>query len=83
MIFNKLKNIWIFLIIIAIYFCATGVDTMDEDASQYAIMSMEMKQTGNYLKVYELGKDYLDKPPFLFWTNSLISKKNFYICIIK
>jgi len=71
MIFNKLKNIWIFLIIIAIYFCATGVDTMDEDASQYAIMSMEMKQTGNYLKVYELGKDYLDKPPFLFWTNSL------------
>jgi len=54
-----------------VYFLAVGVDTMDEDASQYASMSREMKESGSYLQVYEQGKDYLDKPPFLFWINSV------------
>lgn len=71
MMLNRLKNIWIFPIIIAVYFCAIGVDTMNVDASQYASMSMEMKQSNSFLKVYDLGNDYLDKPPFLFWINSI------------
>ena len=41
---------------------------MDVDASQYASISMEMLQTGNLLEVYHRGYDYLDKPPFLFWS---------------
>lgn len=53
------------------YFFAVGVDTMDQDASQYIAMSREMKVSGSYLQVYEQGKDYLDKPPFLFWINAL------------
>lgn len=57
-------------LITVVYFLAVGVDTMDEDASQYASMSREMKESGSYLQVYEQGKDYLDKPPFLFWINS-------------
>ncbi|MBK8087071.1 MAG: glycosyltransferase family 39 protein [Chitinophagaceae bacterium] len=66
------KNIFLlFAIIIAVYFCAIGVDTMDVDASQYAAISREMKESGRYLQVYEQGKDYLDKPPFLFWISSL------------
>lgn len=66
------KNILLlFVIIIAVYFCAIGVDTMDVDASQYAAISREMKESGSYLQVYEQGKDYLDKPPFLFWISSL------------
>ncbi len=32
---------------------------------------MEMVQSGSYLEVMERGKDYLDKPPFLFWVSSL------------
>lgn len=40
---------------------------MDVDASQYASISMEMSKNGNYLHVYHLGSDYLDKPPLLFW----------------
>jgi 4-amino-4-deoxy-L-arabinose transferase-like glycosyltransferase len=59
------------IIIITTYLCAINVDTMDVDASQYASMSREMKESGSYLQVYEQGKDYLDKPPFLFWINSL------------
>ena len=54
-----------------LYFLAIGVDTMDVDASQYITMSREMKVTGGYLQVYEQGRDYLDKPPFLFWISAL------------
>lgn len=69
------KNIlFLFFIIAAVYFCAVGVDVMDADASQYAAMSREMKASGNFLHVYEQGKDYLDKPPFLFWISSLSMK---------
>ncbi|MFT3846889.1 MAG: glycosyltransferase family 39 protein [Lacibacter sp.] len=67
----KTNNILLlFAVIIVVYFCAVGVDVMDADASQYAAMSREMKASGSYLKVFEQGKDYLDKPPFLFWVSS-------------
>lgn len=61
----------IFAVIGAVYFIGIGVDTMDVDSSQYAAMSREMKESGSYLQVYEQGKDYLDKPPFLFWASAL------------
>ena len=65
------KSAVVFLLLIAIYFCSIGIDTMDVDASQYASMSREMSESGSYLQVYEQGKDYLDKPPLLFWLSSL------------
>ena len=46
-------------------------DVIDVDAAQYASISMEMVQNDTYLSVTERGKDYLDKPPFLFWVSSL------------
>lgn len=46
------------------------VPLMDIDATQYASMSREMLLTGNYLQLYDLGKEYLDKPPMLFWLSS-------------
>ncbi|MFN9709843.1 MAG: ArnT family glycosyltransferase [Bacteroidota bacterium] len=70
MLTSKYWKIWIGVIMLS-YFFAVGVDTMDQDASQYASMSREMKESGNYLQVYEQGQDYLDKPPFLFWINAL------------
>ena len=51
-----------------------GIDVMDIDAAQYASMSREMLNTGNYLHLYDVGADYLDKPPFLFWISSLSMK---------
>lgn len=47
---------------------------MDIDAAQYFAMSREMMESGNYLQLYERGKDYLDKPPLLFWLSSLSLK---------
>ena len=47
------------------------VPLMDIDATQYASMSREMLLHGNYLQLYDLGDDYLDKPPMLFWLSSL------------
>jgi 4-amino-4-deoxy-L-arabinose transferase-like glycosyltransferase len=70
MILSRYWKIWIAFICLS-YFAATGVDTMDVDASQYASMSREMKASGSYLEIYEQGNDYLDKPPFLFWINAL------------
>lgn len=65
------KPQWIILLLSIVYLLAIGVDTMDVDASQYASMSREMMESGSYLQVYEQGRDYLDKPPFLFWINSV------------
>lgn len=53
-----------------IYYNFLSMDVMDIDAAQYASMSMEMASTNQYLQVYEAGKDYLDKPPLLFWLSS-------------
>jgi 4-amino-4-deoxy-L-arabinose transferase-like glycosyltransferase len=61
----------LFAIIAVVYCCAIGVDIMDVDSSQYAAISREMNESHSYLQVYEQGKDYLDKPPFLFWINSV------------
>lgn len=46
------------------------IDVMEIDAAQYAAISREMTETGEYLHVYHRGQDYLDKPPLLFWMAS-------------
>ncbi len=46
------------------------IPVMDIDTAQYASISREMLLHKNYLQVYDLGKDYLDKPPMLFWLSS-------------
>jgi len=48
-----------------------GIPLIDIDAAQYASMSREMASSGNYLQLFDLGKDYLDKPPLLFWLSSI------------
>ncbi len=50
------------------------VPLMDIDATQYASMSREMLRNGYYLQLYDLGRDYLDKPPMLFWLSSAAMK---------
>lgn len=62
--------IWVFILLAALHFSAVRVDIMDIDASQYAEISREMAQTGDYLHIYDRGRNYLDKPPFLFWISS-------------
>src|SRR4051812_7880199 len=60
--------------LVLIYLAGFWIDVMDIDAAQYASISREMSDTGNYLHVFDKGKDYLDKPPFLFWISALSMK---------
>ena len=62
--------VWIFIVIAVLYFTGIRVDMMEVDATQYAEISREMSESGNYLQVYQYGDDYLDKPPFLFWISA-------------
>ncbi len=67
---EKLYSVLIFLGI-GLFIPGLFIEPMEIDAAQYAAMSMEMWQSGNYLQIYEQGRDYLDKPPLLFWLSSL------------
>ena len=68
------QKFFIFSLVTACVVCVIGmlgIPLIDIDAAQYASMSREMASTGNYLQLYDLGKDYLDKPPLLFWLSSI------------
>lgn len=60
-----------FVFILLIYFLNMFLDVMEIDAAQYASISREMSVNKSFLQVYDRGKDYLDKPPLLFWLSSL------------
>ena len=65
--------------ILAILFLLTGaiciyglsLPLIGFDSSQYAEISRQMFDSGNYLQIQLDGRDYLDKPPLLFWLSSL------------
>jgi len=63
--------VWLGIGLFAVYVRGLFLDVMDVDASQYASISMEMLQSGNWLQVQHRYADYLDKPPLLFWTSAL------------
>lgn len=60
-----------FLALLIVTCANLSIDIMEVDAAQYASISSEMAETGNYLQVYHNGDDYLDKPPLLFWLSSV------------
>lgn len=68
------KNVVLFVIGLCIFTYILGmflIPLMDIDAAQYASISREMFVRKSYLQVYDLGHDYLDKPPMLFWLSGL------------
>ncbi len=67
---NKLLSI-IFLLITLIYLYGMGMPLLGLDSSQYAELSRQMHESGNYFQIQLDGQDYLDKPPLLFWLGSL------------
>ncbi|NQW78651.1 MAG: glycosyltransferase family 39 protein [Chitinophagaceae bacterium] len=44
---------------------------MEIDSVQYANISREMLLNKSFLQIFDQGKDYLDKPPLLFWVSAL------------
>ncbi len=74
MISNKQFYSVIFLCISTYLLGMFLVPLMDVDAAQYASISREMLARNSFLQVFDLGKDYLDKPPMLFWLSALSMK---------
>lgn len=67
------KIFWIlFSAVLLVYVMYMTIDIMQVDAAQYATMSMQMMESGEYLELTCRYNDkYLDKPPLLFWLSSL------------
>jgi 4-amino-4-deoxy-L-arabinose transferase-like glycosyltransferase len=75
-LFKKEKNILILLIAACVltYLIGWQIPLMEIDAVQYANISREMLLHKNFLHLYDQGRDYLDKPPMLFWLSSASMK---------
>lgn len=70
------KNLYYILLFFAVLTAIAGlsIPVMDVDAAQYASISNEITETGSILKIYNGGRNYLDKPPLLFWLSALCMK---------
>jgi len=66
------KNIFILLIACCVgtYLLGWQIPLMEIDAVQYANISREMLLHKSFIQIYDQGRDYLDKPPMLFWLSS-------------
>lgn len=53
---------------------ALFIPIMEIDAAQYASISREMLERGEFLQITDQYQDYLDKPPLLFWLSALSLK---------
>lgn len=68
----KFEKRWLLLgLVLIVYLIGMFIDVIEVDSAQYAAMSQEMVQTGNYLEIYYNGLDYIDKPPLVFWASAL------------
>ena len=74
MISNRSFIILLTLCVITYLLGMVMIPLMDIDASQYASISREMMENKSYWQVFDLGTDYLDKPPMLFWLSALSMK---------
>lgn len=62
------------LLVLAAYVAGMFTDIMEIDAAQYASMSRNILEQDNILFLFDRGKDYLDKPPLIFWLTALSFK---------
>jgi 4-amino-4-deoxy-L-arabinose transferase-like glycosyltransferase len=68
---NRRIYILLYIILFIAYLGGLFLQIMEVDAAQYAAMSMEMLHSHIYLKLFDGGVPYLDKPPLLMWLSSL------------
>jgi len=68
---RNVRIILIILISLVYILGALFIDFMEGDSAQYASISIEMLETGQFLEVHHHQADYLDKPPLIFWLSSL------------
>src|SRR5690242_19237846 len=71
-----LKKITFYGILAAclVYVVGWFITVMDPDSAQYASITREMLERGDYLTFTDQGREYLDKPPLLFWLSGISFK---------
>ncbi|MBK5279993.1 MAG: glycosyltransferase family 39 protein, partial [Bacteroidia bacterium] len=57
-----------------VYIIGWFINVMDPDSAQYASITREMLERGDYLQFTDQGREYLDKPPLLFWLSGISFK---------
>ena len=69
---GKTGFLWntVFAFTLLVYAVGLFVTVMEPDAAVYALTSMEMHHSGNYLEIFLKGNDWLDKPHFQFWVTA-------------
>jgi 4-amino-4-deoxy-L-arabinose transferase-like glycosyltransferase len=72
---NSIQYLVGFLILF-VYAGSLFFPLIDKDAAHHANIALYMYEHNDYVSLIDRGKDYLDKPHFLFWT-SLLSFKIF------
>ena len=59
---------------IIVYVVGWFINVMDPDSAQYASITREMLERGDFLTFTDQGREYLDKPPLLFWLSGISFK---------
>ncbi|MBU6296283.1 MAG: hypothetical protein KJS91_16500, partial [Planctomycetes bacterium] len=52
---------------ILIAFSGVGMPLLEPTEARYALIPLEMLESGNWLSPKLFGEPYLDKPPLLYW----------------
>ncbi len=67
---------WFLLLvtIFSVYLLGLPLDVLEVDCAQLAEISRETMRNMDFLYVKDLGYDYLDKPPLLFWLSAVSMK---------
>jgi len=64
-------SFWGILSACVVYVVGWFITVMDPDSAQYASITREMLERGDYLTFTDQGREYLDKPPLLFWLSGI------------
>ena len=66
------KNIYwlLFFLLCVVYFIGLFVPLLDNDSAHHANIALHMYLSGDYVRMIDEGKDYLDKPHLLFWLSA-------------
>lgn len=71
---EKLLFFLIFILVALITFLGLPIDLIDPDAALYATISKTILETNDFINLYSLGHDWLDKPHLPFWITAISFK---------
>src|SRR5919202_6574632 len=71
---SPFTNRWFYSLIVAgVLLNATGLfaPILEPDGALYACIGKKIAQTGDFVNLYAVGTDWLDKPHFPFWITAI------------